>query len=236
MFIVVLRPSREGKSRSALVIPHESDMDVGLVETTSDAGSSVLEETGVGGLYVLGDGGMGDAQEGASNGTPNCKPYSRWTEGQREILARSLELDMPVLAVADGLFLLNEVFGGKAPEAAASTWTQTGSGAAEPNRRTIYVSPGSKTAAILGAGGFFRLGGGRVAPSLMDSHRAPRLLASAYEVEDGTVEGLESAEHSWILGFRANLSEEEKLPRGFVGIFQAFVERAQDFLLARTAP
>ena len=110
------------------------------------------------------------------------------------------------------------------------------SGVAEPNRRTIYVSPGSKTAAILGAGGFFRLAGGRVTPSLMDSHRAPRLLASAYEVEEGTVEGLESAEHSWILGFRANLSGEEKLPRGFGGIFQAFVERAQGFLLARTAP
>ena len=236
MVIVVLRPSREGKSRSALVIPHESDMDVGLVETSSDAGPSVLEETGVGGLYVLGDGGVGDAQEGASNGTLNCKPYSRWTEGHREILARSLELDMPVLAVGDGLFLLNEVFGGQAPESAASIWTQTESGVAEPNRRTIYVSPGSKTAAILGAGGFFRLVGGRVTPSLMDSHRAPRLLASAYEVEEGTVEGLESAEHSWILGFRANLSGEEKLPRGFGGIFQAFVERAQGFLLARTAP
>ena len=236
MFIVVLRPSSEGKSRPEPVLPHEGEMDVGLVEASWDAGPSILEETGAAGLYVLGDGGSVGSQEGASNGALNRESSSHWTEGHREILVRSLELDMPVLAVGDGLFLLNEVFGGKAPEAAASTWTQTGSGAAEPNRRTIYVSPGSKTAAILGAGGFFRLGGGKVTPSLMDSHRAPRLLASAYEVEDGTVEGLESAEHSWILGFRVNLGGEEKLPRGFGGIFQAFVERAQDFLLARTVP
>ena len=236
MVIVVLRPSDDGKSRPELVIPHKGEIDVGLVEASSDAGSSVLNKTGAAGLYVLGNGGIEGGPEGTANGALNCEEFPDWTERHREILVRSLELDMPVLAVGDGLFLLNEVFGGKAPESTASISDTPESREARPDRRTIYVSPGSKTAAILGAGGFFRLGGPRPSPSLMDRHRAPRLLASAYAVEDGAVEGLESAEHSWILGFRADLSGEERLPRGFGGIFQAFVERAQDFLLARTVP
>ena len=236
MIIVVLRPSGEGKSRFDLAIPHEGDMNVEMVEAVADAGPSIITKTGVAGLYVLGKVGSRGEPQSSSNGAQDCASSSRWTEEHREILARSLELDMPVLAVGDGLILLNEVFGGKVPEAVPSTVDASEFEAAEPGRRTIYVSPGSKTAAILGAGGFFRLGGAGTSPSLMDSHRAPRLLASAYAVDDGAVEGLESAEHSWVLGFRADLSGEEKLPRGFSGIFQAFVERAEDFLPARAVP
>ena len=143
---------------------------------------------------------------------------------------------MPVLALGSGIFLLNEVSGGTRPVTASAAVADARTKADKPGRRTIYVSPGSKTAAILGSGGFFRFRGEAEPPRLTDGRRASRLLASAYAVEDGAVEGLESAEHSWVLGFRADLSAQERLPRGFGVIFQSFVERAQDFLLARAVP
>ena len=236
MVIVVLRPYVEGEFRSNPVLPHDDELDVEMVEAEPSDGALLLEETGASGLYILGSGETRDGLRSSSNGARDCKVSFPWTQGHREILGRCLELDMPVLAIGGGLFLLNQVFGGKAPETTVPILPKPGLEAKEQRRRTIYVSPGSKTAAILGAGGFFRLNGAAPSPSLLDSHRAPRLLASAYAVDSGAVEGLESAEHDWVLGFRADLSAEEKLPRGFSGIFQAFVERTQEFQLARAAP
>ena len=224
-----MRPSAEGKSLPEPVIPHEGGMDVRLAEASSDSGASILEETDAAGLYILGGG-----SEGSSNGLSNIGSFNGWTKGYRDIVVRSLEMDMPVMAMGDGLFLLNEVFGGEPPVMAATTIADKRTRPDKQGRRTIYVSPGSKTAAILGAGGFFRFRGEADLPRLMDSHRSSRLLASAYAVEDGAVEGLESAEHSWVIGFRADLTRQERLPRGFGGIFQSFVEKAQDFSLART--
>ena len=236
MVIIVLRPHFQGEFRSVPVLPHDAELEVELVEAESYDGASILEDAGAAGLYVLGNRGTGDGLRSSSNGAQDCKPSFRWAQGHRGILSRSLELDMPVLGMGVGLFLLNEVFGGKTPETTGSILTKPGTEAKKQTRRTIYVSPGSKTAAILGAGGFFRLNGTAPLPSLLDSHRAPRLLASAYAVENGAVEGLESAEHDWVLGFRADLGSEDKLPRGFSGIFQAFVERCQEFQLARAVP
>ena len=227
MVIVVLRPHTEGKARSEPVLPHDGETDVELVEASSDAGPLMLSETGASGLYVV-----GEYPSTSANGRSNAG----WSENHRQILSHSLELDMPVLALGSGIFLLNEVSGGERPVMAMAAVADARTRPEKPGRRTIYVSPGSKTAAILGAGGFFRFRGEAESPRLTDGRRAKRLLASAYAVEDGAVEGLESAEHSWVLGFRADLSTQEGLPRGFVGIFQSFVERAQDFLLARAVP
>ncbi len=230
MVIVVLRPSCEGKIRSNTDLTHRGEVDLRLVEAKPDAGPGLLNETGAAGIYVSGGG-----STNSLNGFPNKELVGHWTKGHRAILAQSLDLDMPVLAVGQGLFLLNEVFGGKSPEVLSIEGVHSAD-SEKPGRRTIYVSPGSKAAVILGAGGFFRLGGEVPSSRLMDRHRAPRLLASAYDVEDGAVEGLESAEHDWVIGFRADLSRDKKLPRGFSGIYQAFLERAEVFSLARTVP
>ncbi len=231
MVIVILRPTHEGKPRTEANLPHGREVDFRIVEASPEAGPYLLQESGAAGVYVLGDC-AGDSR----NDCPGSRLPRKWSEENRNILARALELDLPVLAVGDGLLLLNEVFGGKSPEDAVEDDIPSAAPLDKPDRRTIYVSPGSKTAAILGAGGFFRLGGPAPSPKLMDGRRAPRLLASAYDVEDGAVEGLESAEHGWVIGFRADLASDERLPRGFGGIFQGFVERAEGFYLAHAVP
>lgn len=216
--------------RSKPALPYGGEAGLRLVEAGPNDGVGLLVEIGAAGVYVCGDG-MGDSVNGFAKG----ESVLRWSERHRGILARALELDMPVLAVGEGLLMLNEAFGGKMPEvslAGAGNGAVTGKG----GRRVIYVSPGSKTAAILGAGGFFRLDGVGLLPMLTERERAPGLLASAYDVEDGAVEGLESAEHDWVLGFRADLGSDEGLPRGFGGIIQAFVERAEGYLAGRWSP
>ncbi len=196
-------------------------------DAESQAGLDALKGDGVSLAFVDGAGGA-EGLEGAGGlfiaggGTGQGRPRPGG------VLAKALELDMPVLATGAGLFLLNEAFGGGPPaalpvEAPASQMD----GGREP-RRTVYVSPGSKTAAILGAGGFHRLNG-RQDVGILDAQRSPRLLASVYSVEDGSVEGLESPENSWTLGFRARLERPAEAPRSFQNVLMAFVERAQDY-------
>ena len=87
-------------------------MDLRLVEAGPDAGPGLLNETGACGHVCFGRRVRGFPERFRRQGLQPC----HWTKGHRELLARSLDLDMPVLAVGEGLFLLNEVFGGKPPE------------------------------------------------------------------------------------------------------------------------
>jgi putative glutamine amidotransferase len=172
---------------------------------------------GLSGLYVTGD---------AATATPSMK--SAWQEDDLSFLKSALEMDVPVLATGLGLGLLNQAFGGK-PVAPVSGH---GAGHGESNgaivTHTIYLSPGSKSAAILGVGGFFKVTSHHV-EGLREPQRSPRLLASAYAVEDGVIEGLESVEHRWVIGFQATIEREGEAPRVFGNVVQAFVERARAF-------
>jgi putative glutamine amidotransferase len=151
-----------------------------------------------------------------------------WRDQDVEVVKAALRLDMPVLASGQGLLLLNRAFGGGLPRRIAGHFAHHQDGQTAPLSHTIYLSPGSKSAAILGIGGFFKVNS-RHEEGLMDNQRSPRLLASAYSMEDGVIEGLESPEHSWVIGFQANLERQAEIPGAFASLFQAFVERAQDF-------
>ena len=122
-----MRPSREGEMRSELALPHGGGIEFGLVDAGLGDGPGLLEEIGAAGVYVLGDG-TGDSVNGIASGGSAWG----WTEGQRGILVRALELDMPVLAVGGGFLLLNEAFGGKRPEVSS---TGTGNGGSRERRR-----------------------------------------------------------------------------------------------------
>ena len=90
----------------------------------------------------------------------------------------------------------------------------------------VYVSPGSKLAAVVGSGGFFRMNS-RHHQGLRDAQRAPALLASAYAVEDGVIEALESPSHAWVIGVQCHPERESEVPRGFLRLFQGFLEWAE---------
>ncbi len=62
-----------------------------------------------------------------------------------------------------------------------------------------------------------------------DALRSTRLLTSAYNVNDMMVEGLESPEHSWVIGIQCHPEIAAEVPKSFQRMFEVFVERAAEF-------
>lgn len=141
-----------------------------------------------------------------------------------DITRKALDLDLPILAIGRGLHILNICQGGKAPlevpghsDYHAATEKQL--------VHTIYLSPGAKASAVIGSAGFFRVNSKHTF-GLREIQRSPRLMSTAYSVEDGIIEGLESPEHSWVIGFQCNPELQDQVPRSFSNLFLALVERA----------
>ena len=147
---------------------------------------------------------------------------------ERRVLQRALDRDMPVLAICRGMQLLNVAFGGTLLQHIPGHTNELEDGSWEPVHHSVYLSPGSKLAAILGMGGFFRFNSLHH-QGLRDAQRSPRLLASAYSVEDAIVEGLESPQHSWVIGVQCHPELSEQVPKVFANLFVAFAERAEAY-------
>lgn len=143
-------------------------------------------------------------------------------ESQRTALMQALERDVPVLAIGSGMQLLNLVFGGllleDLPEHAPPEAD------VEAVRHQAYVTPGSKLSAILGPGGFFRVNSWH-RRGLREAQRAPGLMTSAYSLEDGVVEAVESPTHDWVIGVQFQPERVGEVPRAFANLFTCFVQR-----------
>ena len=159
--------------------------------------------------------------------------------GAVSLLKAALAADMPTLLTGKGMHLLNAVFGGEAPldteggRFTAGPRFSVGNGPTtdRQGRRQIYLSPGSKMAAIIGSAGMFRINSGAwdCRRSLREAQRSDRLMSIAYQLDDGVIEGLESKEHSWVIGVQFLPERAEEVPASFNSLFLGLVERADDF-------
>ena len=143
---------------------------------------------------------------------------------------------MPVLAICRGMQLLNVAFGGRLIQDLPGhrpTFVGDGGDSAEITHQ-IYVAPGAKSAAIIGSAGFFRVNSYHH-QGLNEAQRAPRLMSTAYSVEDGLVEGLESPEHSWVIGLQCHPERKDEVPRTFANLFAGLHDRAEGFSAALMA-
>ena len=196
-----------------------------------DAGSrptEVLME-GVGGLLLPGGPDIDPLLYGASPdptaGLDVCRPLD---DLDLRLLNYALEQDMPVLAICRGMQVMNVAFGGQLIKDLPGHRAEQQDGKWVSKIHLTYLSPGSKAAAIIGSAGFFRLNS-RHHQGLREAQRSPRLMATAYDVEDGLVEGLESPEHSWVIGLQCHPERQDEVPRIFANLFAAFSERAEAF-------
>lgn len=138
----------------------------------------------------------------------------------QNLLAAALDRDLPVLATGSGMHTLNAVFGGSpAGEVGNHYLTE---------RHQIYLSPGSKMAAIIGSAGMFRVNS-RHRYGLREPQRAGRLMSIAYQLDDGVIEGLESKEHGWVIGVQFLPERGDEVPASFKNLFLGLVERAGDY-------
>ena len=143
-----------------------------------------------------------------------------------DLLEAALHVDMPVLATGGGMHALNRHFGGGEPLPARAHCSDD---TTEPRRHQIYLSPGSKMAAIIGSAGMFRVNS-RHRQGIREPQRAERLMTIAYQLDDGIIEGLESKEHSWVIGVQFQPERVDEVPASFSNLFLGLVERAQEFI------
>ena len=145
------------------------------------------------------------------------------------ILKYALDQDMPVLAICRGMQLLNVSFGGKLIQDIPNHRSQKIDGEWVPGSHNIYIAPGAKTSPVIGMAGFFKVNSLHH-QGLKEAQRAPGLMTTAYEVEDGLIEGLESPEHSWVIGLQCHPERQDEVPKMFNNLFLGLHERAETFI------
>ena len=144
-------------------------------------------------------------------------------------LQKALEGNLPVLAICRGMQLLNVAFGGSLIQhiEGHSLEQSVPPDVEKPKHHPVYVSPGSKLAAIIGLGAVYRTNSEHH-QGLKEAQRAKGLLASAYHTQDGIIEALESPSHDWVIGLQCHPEKTTEVPSIFFRLFQGFVERSEN--------
>ena len=141
------------------------------------------------------------------------------------LIRAALSRDLPVLGICRGMQALNVALGGKLIQDLSGHKGEEKDGREESVRHRIYISPGSKLAAILGSGGFVQVNS-RHHQGLREPQKSRELMASAYSLDDGLIEGLESPGHRWVIGVQCHPEIVDEVPRQFQNLFLGLVEQA----------
>ena len=148
-----------------------------------------------------------------------------------QLLKPALEADMPVLCISQGMQALNVALGGTPAQRVAGHGPVEEDGDPVSSYHRIFISPGSKLAAVVGSGGFVRVNS-RHHLGVREAQKAPLLMASAYSLEDGVIEALESPDHRWVIGVQFHPERRKELPPHFDRLFVSLTERAQEYVSA----
>lgn len=207
--------------------------------TPEDAGCKATGELmdGIGGILLPGGPDVDPALYGESpDPTAGLDVNRALDDLDLRLLDYALARDMPMLAICRGMQLLNVALGGRLiqdlpdhraeyqAEHANGSWASNGGWVSK--KHGIFLSPGSKAAAIIGMAGFFQVNS-RHHQGLREAQRSHRLMTTAYSVDDGLIEGLESPEHSWVVGLQCHPERQDEVPRSFANLFAAFGDRAK---------
>ena len=203
-------------------------LDVRLL-MPEDSGSVPTETLmeGVGGLLLSGGPDVDPEFYGATP-DPNAGLYMSKPLDDLEfrLLEHALQRDMPVLAICRGMQVLNVAFGGQLIQDLPGHRAVRDGDRWVSESHQIYLAPGAKAAPIIGSAGFFRVNS-RHHQGVREPQKSPRLMATAYSVEDGYIEGLESPEHSWVIGLQCHPERQDEVPASFANLFKAFKDRAE---------
>lgn len=152
-------------------------------------------------------------------------------EADVKLLRAALDRDMPIYAIGGAMHTLNVALGGKPPPAVDNHAAVDCGDESASEYHHIYIAPGSRLAAVVGSGGFVRVNS-RHRRGIREAQKSAWLLASAYSLEDGVIEALESARHRWVIGAQFRPERRMELPPHFHRLFQSLAERAAERMQA----
>lgn len=157
-------------------------------------------------------------------------------EFEQPLLRAALNADYPVLCICRGFQALNVAMGGTLIQHLEGHRTEKEEGQDEGFVfHRIFITPGSKLTSILGIGGFVRVNSWHH-QGIREANRAAGLITSAYSLDDGLVEGLESHNHDWVVGVQCHPETPGGVPPYFENLFKGFVERAARRLSTNPPP
>ena len=220
--VVATGSERESEDYIQPLIKRGADIRIALPADLPQVKDSLA---GAGGLLLTGGADIDPNYYGESiSPESGTRPQSGRDEFELQLLHNALDLNMPVFAICRGMQLLNVAFGGALIQDIPGHKThEPASNAVKPVFHQAYVSPGSKLGAILGVGMFYKVNSYHH-QGLKEPQKASRLLGSAYHPDDGIIEGLESPEHSWVIGVQSHPEYEDQLPKCFANLWEGFLQ------------
>ena len=234
MALVAITSSSKRNARRYVAAMESAGAEARVLLPSSHGGAETGElMRGIGGLLLSGGPDVHPkryGQEPAPDARLQLRP--ELDELEFRVLDYALSVDMPVLAICRGMQVLNVAFEGSLIQDLTGHRNDDDADA-EHVSHLIYIAPGAKSAAIIGSAGFFKVNSYHH-QGLTEAQRAPRLMSTAYSVEDGLVEGLESPEHSWVIGLQCHPERQDEVPRLFVNLFAGLHDRAERFSAALT--
>ena len=156
-----------------------------------------------------------------------CGQDDQGQDTELRLLEAALEADLPLLCIGWGVYALNTALGGKPPGDISGHNIVQRDGEEASSHHHIYISPGSKLAAVVGSGGTARVNS-RHRQGIREAQKSPLLLASAYSLEDGVIEAVESPDHRWVIGVQFHPERRKEMPPHFDRLFQSLVDRAKE--------
>jgi putative glutamine amidotransferase len=142
------------------------------------------------------------------------------------LLSAALKANIPVLGICRGMQALNVATGGTLIRDIPGHKSHREEGKEVASYHRIFIAPGSKLAAIIGAGGFVRVNSLHH-QAVREPQKSPNMLASAYSLDDGIIEAIESQYHDWVIGVQFQPERRKELPRQFERLFQGLVYRSR---------
>ena len=231
MTIVAITSSDANNARRYIKVMESAGADVRVLMPNDHTGMDAHElMRDAGGLLLSGGPDIDPELYGEeANPKADLKLNRPLDDLELRVLEYALTKDMPVLAICRGMQLLNVAFGGRLIQDLPGHNSKKSDGGWESAYHTIYIAPGSKAAPVIGMAGLFKVNSLHH-QGLREAQRAPRLMTTAYEVDDGLIEGLESPEHSWVIGLQCHPERQEEVPNLFNNLFLGLKERAEAYL------
>ena len=143
------------------------------------------------------------------------------------VLNAALEADLPTLGICRGMQALNVVMGGELLQHVEGHSGATDGEDYVSEYHRIFITPGSLLASVVGSGGFVRVNSIHH-QAVREAQKAPGLLASAYSLEDGYVEALESPSHRWVLAVQFHPERRREIPPHFDRLFDRLVAHSAE--------